>query len=103
MRIFRGSLSLHPIRHSRSGSQGFPAAVKSAKAGRSGSIDQVVPDFRMRVLDPAVELSIQNDAATNPRSDRDIDQTSFVLACAPSRFSESRCVGVVFHGDFDVE
>src|SRR5216683_6231394 len=103
MAIVRRRLSLHPPSHSRPGSERFPAAVKSAQAGWAGNINHVVPDFRMRVLDTAIKLSIQNDAATDPGSDGDVNQTSLVLACTPSRFSESRSVSVVFHGDFDPE
>ena len=60
-------------------------------------------DFRMGIVDPAINLAIEDQANTNACADRYVDQTRFVASCAPPRFAKGRGVGIVFYGNTDGE
>src|SRR5437879_1061755 len=100
--VLRG-IGLNPGRHRRTGSEGLPTSAEATHAVRTGRIDNVMSDFRVRLVSAAVELAIENDPAANARSHRYIDQTFLVFSGAPASFGQGCGVGIVFHGHRDTE
>ena len=60
-------------------------------------------DLGMRAIDAAVKLAIENDAATDAGSHRDVDQSITISPRAPSGFGQSGGVTVVLQSDLDVK
>src|ERR1700730_214700 len=60
-------------------------------------------DFGMGLIHTAVKPSIENDSTADAGPDGDIDQARLVLARSPAGFCKGSSIGVVFHGDRDVE
>src|SRR5271170_911442 len=58
----------------------------------------MMTNFRMCSVYAAIELPVQNDAATDSRSDGHVYQPRPILSCSPTGFSESAGVGIVFQG-----
>ncbi len=88
-----------PSGHRWTSGESFPTSAKTAGAfWAGGGIDYVVAEFGMGIIDSAIEVAVENDTAANSSADRDVDETGFVFASAPSCFSEGGSVTVVFQG-----
>src|ERR1700681_821883 len=70
--------------------------METTRAGRPRGIDDLVPQFGMKSSNAAVKLSIEDNSAANPGSDRYIDQPRLVLTGPPTRLRHGRGIGVVF-------
>ena len=60
-------------------------------------------NLRMRPLDTAIELSVENDAAANTCSDRDVDQPLAIASRPPTGFGKRGGVAVVFQRNPELE
>ncbi len=103
MRVIRRRLAPDPLRHRRASGERFPAAMKSAQARGTGSINHVMSQLGVGIVDATVESSIENDSAADSCANRDINQTTLVFTRSPSGFAKSGSVRVVLHSDLDAE
>src|SRR5882762_9193429 len=92
----RASIALVPSRHRRPGCQCLPASAKSASTFRPRRINHVMPHLRMRPVYAAIKLSVQNDPAAYPSAHRNVNQSLLPAARSPSRFTQRRCVAIIF-------
>ena len=93
-------LALHPLDHSRPRRQGLPTSLEAAGAKRTGRVDDVVANFRVRAAHSAIELSIENNPAADSGPDGHIDelrltfpgaQLASAKAAASASFSSATC------------
>src|SRR5690242_15163418 len=77
--------------------------MESAVTEWPRGIDEVVSNFGMKIVDAAVQLAIEQDADTDTRSNRDVDQIFLASSGAPSGFAEGSGVAVIFHGHIDLK
>src|SRR5271165_4286433 len=103
MGIAGGSVAFEPGHHGRTGGQGLPAPAESARAGRTGGIENLMADLGMSAVDAAVELAVENDAAADSGSNGYVDQARVLAASAPSGLGQGGGITVIFEGDADVE
>src|SRR5438874_11519793 len=97
------SFIFEPGRHCGAGGESLPAAAKAASARRSGGIHHVMPDFGMRFVRAAIELTIQNNSSANPGAYSDVNQPRLAFACAPGGFSQCGGVPIVFKSDAHIK
>jgi hypothetical protein len=55
-------------------------------------------DFRMAMVDSAIDLIVQNHTHADASSNSYVDDAGFARGCAAIYFPESRSVCVIFHG-----
>src|ERR1700751_4398395 len=94
---------LHPRRHRRAGGERFPAAAKPAGARGAAHIEDLMRDLGMRTVDTTVEMAVENDAAANTGTYRDVDEPGLLTARAPGGFAKRARVGIVLHSNGNVE
>jgi hypothetical protein len=63
----------------------------------------MVADLWMSSIHTAIEFAIEDDATSDSRSDRYIDQPRLVLSRAPPPLRERRRVGVIFQPNLHLE
>src|SRR5690348_2421412 len=88
-------MRLDPGNHGGAGRQRFPTASEAAGALWTGRVDHLMSNLRMRAVNAAVELAVENDPTADAGADRDIDQASAVTARAPSCFGQGGRVAIV--------
>src|SRR5258708_13778597 len=103
MRIIGRRIRIQPCHHRWSRSQRFPAAPEPARTERSSGIDDLVAKFGMSSTYAAIKVSVEDNPAANPGSNRDIDESRLALSGAPTCLGEIGGIGVVFQGNLNTE
>jgi hypothetical protein len=57
----------------------------------------MVSYFRMGVINPTIELAIENNSTADSGANRDVDETALAFTRSPSSFPESGGVSIVLH------
>src|SRR5258708_14874884 len=97
MWIARGGRAFDPAHHRRTRRQGFPASAETAQAKRAGTINHVVPNFRMCLVYASVDLSIKNDSSPYTCSHRHINQPRLIPSRSPTEFAQGGSIGIVLN------
>ena len=103
MRIAGRCMALEPRHHGRTGGKRFPAAVETARASRTGRIDNVMPNFGMSTVHATIEFAIEDDSPSDSRTHGHVDQAGAIPARAPTSFGERGSVTIVFERNPDLE
>lgn len=96
-------LFANPCNHGRSAGEAFPASASAAIALGSGVIEYLMTYLGMRAIHAPVEVAAEKKAAANPGADGDVEEASAGCICSPTRFGESRRIGVVLNRDSEAE
>ena len=60
-------------------------------------------DLRVSAVSTAIELAVPNDSSSDASADNDADKALRISSGPPQRLRQRASIGIVFHGDVDVE
>src|SRR5579862_9882082 len=72
--IFGWYMGLHPMHHGRTGGKRFPAAAEAAQTKWPRRIDEVMPDFWVRLIHATVDFAVEENTDAYAGADSHINQ-----------------------------